>query len=105
MLEKPLPVYGGEAVIHRNKVVSVTCQRQFHAYDQQVIVYTYLPIALAGERFSRSGLRPAEEQARPPRRRAVIRRMRVEGVNRDAHAKLHRHARLGLGIHEIVDAK
>lgn len=49
VLEKPLPVYGGEAVIHRNKVVSVTTSGNFGHTIGKSIAFAYLPIALAGE--------------------------------------------------------
>ncbi len=49
VLEKPLPVYGGEAVLHRGKVVSVTTSGNYGHTIGKSIVYAYLPIALAQE--------------------------------------------------------
>jgi 4-methylaminobutanoate oxidase (formaldehyde-forming) len=48
-LEKPLPVYGGEAVMHKGEVVSVTSSGNFGYTISKSIVFAYLPIALAGE--------------------------------------------------------
>ena len=49
VLEKPLPVYGGEAVMYRNKVVAVTTSGNFGHTIGKSIAFAYLPIALAGE--------------------------------------------------------
>jgi 4-methylaminobutanoate oxidase (formaldehyde-forming) len=48
-LEKPLPVYGGEAVMHKSEVVSVTSSGNFGYTVGKSIVFAYLPIALAQE--------------------------------------------------------
>jgi 4-methylaminobutanoate oxidase (formaldehyde-forming) len=48
-LEKPLPVYGGEAVIHDGKVVGVTTSGNYGYTVGKSIAYAYLPTALAGE--------------------------------------------------------
>jgi sarcosine dehydrogenase len=49
-LERPLAVFGGEAILHRGKVVSVTTSGNFGHTIGKPIVYGYLPIELAGER-------------------------------------------------------
>jgi 4-methylaminobutanoate oxidase (formaldehyde-forming) len=46
-LEKPLPVYGGEAVIHGGKVVGVTTSGNYGYTVGKSIAYAYLPVALA----------------------------------------------------------
>jgi 4-methylaminobutanoate oxidase (formaldehyde-forming) len=48
-LEKPLPVYGGEAVLHGGKAVAVTTSGNFGYTIGKSIVFAYLPIALAKE--------------------------------------------------------
>ena len=44
--EKPLPLYGGEAVIHDGKVVGVTTSGNFSYTTQKSVAYAYLPLAL-----------------------------------------------------------
>ena len=45
-LEKPLPLYGGEAVIHGGKVVGVTTSGNFSYTTQRSVAYAYLPLSL-----------------------------------------------------------
>ena len=49
-LERPLTVFGGEAILHRGKVVSVTTSANFGHTIGKPIVYGYLPVEIAGER-------------------------------------------------------
>ena len=49
-LERPLTVFGGEAILHRDRVVSVTTSANFGHTVGKPIVYGYLPIEIAGER-------------------------------------------------------
>ena len=49
VLEKPLPVYGGEAVIHGGEVVGVTTSGNFGYTIGKSIAFAYLPVVLAGE--------------------------------------------------------
>jgi 4-methylaminobutanoate oxidase (formaldehyde-forming) len=46
-LELPLPLYGGEAVLHRGEVVGVTTSGNFGYTIGKSIAYAYLPAALA----------------------------------------------------------
>ena len=46
-LDKPLPLYGGEAVIHGGKVVGVTSSGNFSYTLGRSVAYAYLPIELA----------------------------------------------------------
>jgi glycine cleavage system aminomethyltransferase T/glycine/D-amino acid oxidase-like deaminating enzyme len=46
-LEKPLSVFGGEAILHQGRVVSVTTSGNFGHSIGKPIVYGYLPIELA----------------------------------------------------------
>jgi len=46
-LEKPLSVYGGEAVLHGGKVVAVTTSGGYGYTVGKSIVYAYLPVELA----------------------------------------------------------
>ena len=46
-LEKPLTVFGGEAILHRGKVVSVTSSANFGHTIGKPIVYGYLPIEIS----------------------------------------------------------
>ena len=48
-LESPLTVFGGEAILHRGKVVSVTSSANFGHTIGKPIVYGYLPIEIAGD--------------------------------------------------------
>jgi 4-methylaminobutanoate oxidase (formaldehyde-forming) len=47
VLEKPLPLYGGEAVIHDGKVVGVTTSGNFSYTIGKSVAYAYLPVELA----------------------------------------------------------
>ncbi|MBI2253994.1 MAG: FAD-dependent oxidoreductase [Proteobacteria bacterium] len=47
VLEKPLPLYGGEAVIHDGKVVGVTTSGNFSYTLGKSVAYAYLPIELS----------------------------------------------------------
>jgi 4-methylaminobutanoate oxidase (formaldehyde-forming) len=49
-LERPLTVFGGEAILHRDKVVSVTTSANFGHTIGKPIVYGYLPMEIARER-------------------------------------------------------
>jgi 4-methylaminobutanoate oxidase (formaldehyde-forming) len=49
-LEQPVPVYGGEAVLHGGKVVGVTTSGNFGYTIGRSIAFAYLPIELTGER-------------------------------------------------------
>src|SRR5690606_19897696 len=49
-LEQDAPVFGGEAVLHDGKVVSVTTTGNVGHTVGKPIVYAYLPIELANER-------------------------------------------------------
>ena len=49
-LARPLAVFGGEAILHRDTVISVTTSANFGHTVGKPIVYGYLPIELAGER-------------------------------------------------------
>jgi 4-methylaminobutanoate oxidase (formaldehyde-forming) len=49
-LEQPLPVYGGEAVLHQGKVVGVTTSGNFGYTIGKSIVFAYLPREIAAER-------------------------------------------------------
>ena len=46
-LEQPLPLYGGEAVIHDGTVVGVTTSGNFSYTMQKSVAYAYLPLALS----------------------------------------------------------
>lgn len=46
-LEKPLPLYGGEAVIHDGRVVGVTSSGNFSYTLGKSVAYAYLPVELA----------------------------------------------------------
>jgi sarcosine dehydrogenase len=48
-VEKPLTVFGGEAILQHGKVVSVTSSANFGHTIGKPIVYGYLPIEIAGE--------------------------------------------------------
>jgi sarcosine dehydrogenase len=48
-IEKPLMVFGGEAILHRGKVVSVTSSANFGHTIGKPIVYGYLPIEIAND--------------------------------------------------------
>jgi 4-methylaminobutanoate oxidase (formaldehyde-forming) len=47
-IEQPLAVFGGEAILHEGRVVSVTTSANFGHSIGKPIVYAYLPIELAG---------------------------------------------------------
>jgi sarcosine dehydrogenase len=47
-LEKPISVFGGEAILHEGRVVSVTTSGNFGHSIGKPIVYGYLPIELVG---------------------------------------------------------
>ena len=47
-LERPLSVFGGEAILHQGRIVSVTTSANFGHTVAKPIVYGYLPIELAG---------------------------------------------------------
>jgi 4-methylaminobutanoate oxidase (formaldehyde-forming) len=49
-VERPLAVFGGEAILHQGRVVSVTTSANFGHTIGKPIVYAYLPIELAGAR-------------------------------------------------------
>jgi 4-methylaminobutanoate oxidase (formaldehyde-forming) len=49
-LEQPLSVFGGEAILYEDKVVSVTSSANFGHTIGKPIVYGYLPMALAEAR-------------------------------------------------------
>jgi 4-methylaminobutanoate oxidase (formaldehyde-forming) len=49
-LDKPLPVYGGEAVLQDGQVVGVTTSGNFGYTIGKSIAYAYLPAALSGAR-------------------------------------------------------
>ncbi len=49
-LERPLTVFGGEAILHRDKTVSVTSSANFGHTIAKPIVYGYLPMEIAAER-------------------------------------------------------
>jgi sarcosine dehydrogenase len=49
-LERPLTVFGGEAIIHRDRVVSVTTSANFGHTIGKPIVYGYLPVEISAER-------------------------------------------------------
>ncbi|WP_374651668.1 FAD-dependent oxidoreductase [Dongia sp.] len=46
-LDKPLPLYGGEAVIHEGKVVGVTTSGNFSYTSGKSVAYAYLPSELS----------------------------------------------------------
>ncbi len=46
-LEAPLPVFGGEAILHEGRIVSVTTSANFGHTIGKPIVYGYLPAELA----------------------------------------------------------
>ncbi len=48
-LEKPVPLYGGEAIIHEGKVVGVTTSGNFSHTHGKSVAYAYLPLALADQ--------------------------------------------------------
>jgi len=48
-LEQPLPVYGGEAVLHRGEVVGVTTSGNYGYTVGKSLAYAYLPATLATE--------------------------------------------------------
>ncbi len=48
-VESPLTVFGGEAILHRGKVVSVTSSANFGHTIAKPIVYGYLPIQIASD--------------------------------------------------------
>jgi 4-methylaminobutanoate oxidase (formaldehyde-forming) len=47
VLERPLPLYGGEAVLHEDKVVGVTTSGNFSYTMGKSVAYAYLPIELS----------------------------------------------------------
>ncbi len=47
-IERPLTVFGGEAILHRGQVVSVTSSANFGHTIGKPIVYGYLPVEIAG---------------------------------------------------------
>jgi sarcosine dehydrogenase len=49
-LEEPVSVFGGEAILHDGKVVSVTTSANFGHTIGKPIVYGYLPVEIAAER-------------------------------------------------------
>ena len=49
-MEQPLSVFGGEAILHEGKVVSVTSSANFGHTIGKPIVYGYLPVELAEAR-------------------------------------------------------
>ena len=49
-LEHPLTVFGGEAILHEGKVVSVTTSANFGHTIGKPIVYGYLPVEISTER-------------------------------------------------------
>ena len=48
-IERPLTVFGGEAILHRGNVVSVTSSANFGHTIGKPVVYGYLPIEIAGD--------------------------------------------------------
>ncbi len=48
-LDQQTPVYGGEAILHKGKVVGVSCSGNFGHTIGKSIVFAYLPIALTKE--------------------------------------------------------